>query len=81
MAGLLSKHPAVKVLTEFWPVGLRRFGLGPDLFLRMLQQHNFEVYHVNEEAKRLEPADVVQLNRVYTPEKENYTNLLCTRAA
>jgi FkbM family methyltransferase len=81
MAGLLRKHSSVKLLTEFWPVGLHRSGLGAAQFIRMIQQHDFEMYHVNEEAKRLEPADVLQLTRVYTPENENYTNLLCTRAA
>jgi len=81
MAGLLRRHATVKLLTEFWPVGLHRYGAEAAEFLRMIEQQDFEIHHVNEGAKRLEPVDVHELTRVYTPEKENYTNLFCTRAA
>jgi FkbM family methyltransferase len=81
MAGLLRKHAGVKLLTEFWPLGLHQFGVEADEFIRMLQQLDFTIYHVDEEAKRLAPADLGRLACVYTLEKENYTNLWCTRAA
>jgi FkbM family methyltransferase len=81
MAGILSKHSTIKLLTEFWPVGLLRSGLGAAEFLGLLRQFGFEVFNVNEDARKLEPADPVQLMRIFTPEKENFTDLFCKRAA
>jgi FkbM family methyltransferase len=81
MADLLRKHASVALLTEFWPIGLHRFGVESDEFIHMLHQLDFEIFHVNEEVQRLEPADVHQLTQMYNAEKGNYTNLLCKRAA
>jgi len=81
MTDVLRNNAGVQLLTEYWPIGLHRFGLAADEFFRMLQRLDFKIYHVNEEAKRLEPADLRELTHSYTLENEHYTNLWCTRAA
>jgi FkbM family methyltransferase len=79
MKRVLRGHPCVKVATEFWPIGLKRFGTSAQAFLDSLRRQGFQLYHINEAARTLAPADAPELLRMYVPEKENYTNLLCAR--
>jgi len=76
MPELLGRSPQVKIVTEFWPFGLTRFGTDPAEFLRLLTPQGRRLYQVNEEQGRIEPADVAELLRVNTVELRNYTNLL-----
>jgi FkbM family methyltransferase len=76
---LLKKNRNVKVVTEFWPIGLKRFGVNPEEYLKLLMQNGFKIYELNESKRKIESADILKLLEIYTPEKENYTNLLCVR--
>ncbi|MFQ6056825.1 MAG: hypothetical protein ACE5J3_12685 [Methanosarcinales archaeon] len=76
---LLQKTNNLKIITEFWPIGLKRFGIEPEEYLKLLMKHRFTLYHINEQEKKIEPANIVELLETYTPEKENHTNLLCIR--
>lgn len=76
MFNLLKKNN-VKIITEFWPIGLKRFGIDPEEYLKLLIELGFKLYEINEQKKKIEPVNIPKLLETYTPEKENYTNLLC----
>lgn len=76
MFNLLKKNQNLKILTEFWPIGFKRSGIEPREYLKLLIGHGFELYHINKQKKRIEAANISKLLEIYTPEKENHTNLL-----
>lgn len=76
---LLEKNKNLKIITEFWPIGLKRFGITPDEYLSLLLNQGFKLYNVNEEEQKIEPTNISKLLETYTYQKENYTNLLCIR--
>lgn len=80
MSKLLKKNVSVKIVSEFWPAGLKRTGIEPIEYLRMLLlKHGFKLYEINEKKKKLDSVDITKLLETYTIEKENHTNLLCIR--
>lgn len=79
MRALLFRNEDVKIFTEFWPFGLKKFGVEPKLFLQLLISYGFRFYNISEEERRLEALTIEDLLETYTPEKENYTNLFCVK--
>ncbi len=67
------------MITEFWPNGIKRFGIEPGEYLKLILKHGFKLYDINEREKKIEPANIAELLEIYTPENERYTNLLCIR--
>ena len=91
MLSLLNKNRSLKILTEFWPYGLKRFGVEPGDYLELLLKHGFRLYHAGaplshgstsgtrERGGKI-PADVAELLRVFRPEEEyTFTNLFAVR--
>jgi FkbM family methyltransferase len=79
MLNLLEKNKTLKIITEFWPSALERFGIEPEQYLKLLLEQGFKLYYINEQKKILERANIAKLLEMYTSEKENSTNLLCIR--
>lgn len=79
MFNLLKKNKTVKIVTEFLPIALKISGIEPIEYLKMLIEHGFKLYHINEQKNRIEPVDIPKLLETYTPEKGNFTNLLCVK--
>lgn len=79
MSELLKKNKSMKIFSEFWPIGLKRFGIEPLEYLELLLKHGFKLYEIIEQKKKIEPTTPKELLNVYTPTKENHTNLLCTK--
>jgi len=78
MCGLLNKNKNVKIISEFWPIGLKRSGVEPIEFLKLLVEHGFKISEVNEVKDKIIPIDTPNsLLKEYTIKKENFTNLLC----
>lgn len=40
MTTLLEKNEKLRVITEFWPIGLRRSGTEPEKFLKLLEEYD-----------------------------------------
>lgn len=78
MFDILRKNN-VKITTEFWPIGLKRFGIDPQKYLKLLIEFGFKLHEVDEREKRIKPVNISKLLEIYTPEKRNFTNLLCLR--
>jgi len=79
MSNLLRKNKNAKILTEFWPIALKRYGIDPEEYLKLLIEQGFTLYSINLQEKKIKPANICELSETYTPEKENQTSLLCIR--
>jgi len=76
MDNLLKLNRRLKILTEYWPCGLKNFGMDSKTFFDILAGHGFTMYRVENTAA---PVSVGELLEVCTPEKNNAINLLCVR--
>jgi FkbM family methyltransferase len=81
MSSILQKSKNVKLMVEFFPLGIKRLGLSPEQLLDRLVEHRFKLYHINKQTKRKEPIHAAKLLKIYdTPEMKNkHSNLLCKR--
>ncbi len=79
MSRLLDRNRNIKVISEFWPIGLKKSGASPLSYLELFLKRGFKIYEISESQKKLIPVDAESLLKTYTAEKGNYTNLLCTR--
>lgn len=78
MCALFEKNPQMTLVAEFWPVGLKRLGTEPEDLIKLLTAQAFELYEINEEAKKIQRTDLQSL-KLIPPEEPNHTNLLCRR--
>ena len=76
MVALLKKNKNVKIMTEFWPAGLKRSGIDASEYLKIFVKHGFKLYNINEQEKTLKLVDISVLCEMHTLKKQNYTNLL-----
>jgi hypothetical protein len=67
MQGLLKENQKLKLISEFWPIGIKRSGADPKAYLDLLANNNFKLSELNEQENE------------FTLEKENYTNILCEK--
>lgn len=79
MTNLLQQNKSLKIISEFWPGGLKRSGVAPIKYLELLNKHGFKLYEINEQNKKLDPVNIKELLKTYTIEKENFTNIFCIR--
>lgn len=73
----LLQLEGIKIITEFWPIGLEKAGIKPEEYLESLVKFGFKLYNINELKKRIEPIKVQDLLNIYTGDK--YTNILCIK--
>jgi FkbM family methyltransferase len=79
MKGILARHDRLKMVTEFWPFGLKRYGASAADYLTFLQQQGFALYDIDETGGRLSRVDPAELLGRYDPDREDYTNLWCVK--
>ena len=74
MTNIINKNDNLKIITEFWPMGLRRFGSSPKEFLNKLIGYGFTLYQIGQ---CIEPIDVNHLLRMR--DGKEFRNLLCKK--
>lgn len=79
MRNLLQTNRDVKMVTEFWPHGLRDSGADPEAFLKALVQLGFTLYRIDEQRQEVRATDAAELLGEYVPARKNFANLLCKR--
>lgn len=79
MFSVLRENQDLRLISEFWPGGLKRFGTEPIEYLKLLADMKFRIYVIKEKGRQLQSANVDELLKAYTPERDNYTYLWCTR--
>lgn len=78
MPNLLKKNK-VKIVTEFWPIGLKEFGIAPKEYLKLLIENGFKLYNANKQEKKIELITSAKLLEKYTIHNRKETNLLCIK--
>jgi len=73
MSNLLKKNKNAKILTAFWPIGLKSFGIEPEEYLKLLIEYGFKLHLINE--NKIEPIAINELMQLCT--QEDFKNLLC----
>lgn len=79
MFKVLEGNKNIKIVTEFWPAGLKKSDCEPASFLNIFTKLNFTLYNFNALRNKLLPADISELLKVHTVQNSSDTNLLCIR--
>lgn len=79
MTKLLKSCKKIKIICEFWPMGLHKSGIQPRKYLNLLKRFGFKLLELSEATKNLRPTSVNKLLKTYTIENKDYTNLVCIR--
>lgn len=80
MSKILKQNNKLKIITEFWPAGLKGFGFSGKEFLEEFMRYGFRFYNINEQEEKIELIDIdrlMQMCDILTGEKN--TNLLCLK--
>ncbi|TLD68426.1 FkbM family methyltransferase [Phragmitibacter flavus] len=77
MKKVLATNPKVKLLTEFWPFGLKRAGVDPMDYLKLLREIGLKVLYFDESNKTLRTAEMQELIDLTPVAEPIYCNLLC----
>lgn len=76
MKETLKSNPKVKIISEFWPYGLRKAGSSVTDYYKLLQDLNFKIELLkNNKLETLKPETVLEMEAL--PE-ENYFNIFVT---
>lgn len=76
---LLRKNKNLKIITELWPVGLKRCGIDVKEYLKLLIGQGFTLYQINKQDKKIELINTSKILEAYIPKKGNHTSLLCVK--
>ncbi len=75
MTNVINQNDNLKIIMEFWPMGIRNSGSSPMVFLNRLVECGFKLYQIGQ---YVEPINVNRLLRMYNDKK--FTTLLCKRS-
>jgi len=78
MKSVLKNNKNIKILTEFWPYGLKRIGTGDEQFLKSLTQQSFSLSEIKEDRDQ-KPTTIQELLKRFSRKDNSHTNILCTR--
>jgi len=76
MKETLKNNPNVKMISEFWPYGLKKAGSSVTEYYKLLQNLNFKIELL--ENQRLETLNLETVSKMETLSQENYFNILVT---
>jgi len=79
MRNLIKRSKRLKLITEFWPIGIRRCGDVPENFLRLIRSYKFSIFNIDEKNMKTRKVADKKLVKMYPEKKETYTNLLCIK--
>lgn len=77
MRHIIESNKNLKLVVEFNPEGLRRFGSSPEEFLNRLTGYGFKLYQIGESRERMVPVDIASFIKRY--QQRPGANLLATR--
>lgn len=77
MKKFLEEKKDLVLMSEFFPSLIKKFGKEPIQYLELLEQKKFKIFHMDEINKKVKPLNKKEILKEFTPERENWTNLLC----
>lgn len=79
MVTILQNSNELKIMSEFNPPLLKKFGLEHEEYIRTFQKFGFDVFHIDSKKKKIIPIILKNFIKKYSPEKNLYTNILCSK--
>lgn len=79
MLDLLDMNKDIKIVTEFWPFGLKRSGFDPAEFLKLVIKSHFDLFELDSQKNKVEAVKIEDLLRKYSVENQKFTDLLCIK--
>lgn len=79
MKNILAKNLRLKILTEFWPLGISKTDTRAEEFLKILANHNYKLFDINEYSRKIKQLNPNQILKEYNVKNTKVTNLLCLR--
>ncbi len=79
MLPLLEKNKPLKIISEFWPYGIKAAGDKPEELLEILTRLGFKINRLNHIKKIIEPMEITDLDLTKFKDKEYEENLLFIR--
>jgi len=79
MTSILRKNDDVKMMIEFNPYLIKKFGWDAKKFLNLLEGCHFQVYNIEKKNRIVCPTDFEELQKKCKPIEGNNTNLLCVK--
>ena len=74
MTNIIKQNDNLKIITEFWPLGLRNSGSSPKNFLNKLEEYGFAFYQIRQ---NVEPIDAYHLLKSLN--NKGFITLLCKK--
>lgn len=78
MTSLIENNDNIRIMTEFHPTELKKFGTNPEDYLNQLRNFDFNIYHIDNKTKSIEPVSNDYLLAKF-PSMDSSTNLFCKR--
>jgi len=72
----ISNNQNLKMIIEFWPIGLSSQGIAPHIFLEKIKQLGFLIFDMNH-LNETKESSIEELIKTY--QGQSYTNLFCTK--
>jgi FkbM family methyltransferase len=78
MDSIIKKNPNLKIITEYFPFLIKKFGLEPKKFIHILLDLGFQLYDILDKNKTNKPIDVNKFSENVRNEKY-CTNIFCVK--
>jgi len=79
MAKVLQRTNNVKLMTEFSSYLLKKSGIEPIEYLKLLKDFGFNIYNLEKKKKKVVPIGFTEFLQRYAPDRQDNTNLLCLK--
>jgi len=79
MRETLKNNNDLKIVTEFYPMGIFLSGRNSKNYLKALLSYGFNITNINEEDNKIEELDINKVLKKYNIKEKNFTNFLCKR--
>ena len=78
MSEIVLKNDSLKIIIEFWPMMLQKFGFSPLEFLNKLIEYGFTLYVIASEEPWIKPASVTEIMNMC--KGDEFLNLFCQKS-
>ena len=79
MSSILKKSKNLKIMTEFDPFLMKKFGVDAANYIQLLLEHGFKLYDILREKGKFVPIISSESFRTTTPKEGDYTYLFCIK--
>jgi len=80
MRNIIMRNPDLKIISEFWPKGIKEFGFSPMEYIDKLKEFGFKVYQINKYGINLvDNACLMKLCEGKTEKEQGVINIYCER--